>query len=240
MQGVIDIGNTAIKVAFFSGRELLESFIITNVEEFDFFRMTSCKVVYLGTTNSEKKTDYLLSKLSNSHVIRSFSEEKLGVGYSDYSFSTLGADRVANAENALEFGQNSAIMVVDMGTCITYDVVAMGKFFSFGISPGLNMRLKSMHLQTGKLPDIRFSEADLLPSCSKMINTDTSMTQSVVLGTLAEINDRINSFARQFSNGKIVLTGGDTERLKKHIKISTFADPYWTLKGYNEILLRHI
>ena len=240
VQSIIDIGNTAVKVAVFNDRKFVESYVITEVEEFDFDTLLTSSSIYLGSTKSEKKTDELLKKIPNSNIFRSYSEKKLGVNYAQYSFLTLGADRVANAEQAFADGNNGATMVIDMGTCITYDAVVKGNFLSYGISPGLNMRLSAMHAQTGKLPDLSFSEKDFLSITPNMKNTETSMTQSVVLGTVAEINDRINSFARQFSDGKIVLTGGDTERLKKHIKFSTFADPYWTLKGYNEILLRHI
>jgi type III pantothenate kinase len=240
VQGIIDIGNTAIKVALFDDRRIVESSAVTSFDEGVVRSLQECEIIYVGSTSSEKKTEEILAAVQKSNLIRGFSVEKLRVKYSDYDFNSLGADRIANVEQALSIYNEMPVLVIDAGTCITYEAVCNGNFQSFGISPGINMRLKAMHAFTGRLPDLQISDANFESIEEIMSDSKSSMIQSVALGTVAEVNDRINIFAKQFSDGKVVLTGGDAERLKKHIKISTFADPYWTLKGYNEILLQHI
>ena len=240
MQGIVDIGNTAIKVALFNEFELIETASITDFDADGVRMLVDCDYVYIGSTASQIKTEEIILKLQKKTIIRGFSSEKLRVNYSQYAFETLGADRIANAEQAFVNFKGLPVLVVDAGTCITYEVVCNKTFQSFGISPGFGMRLKAMHTFTGRLPEVQLTDANFNELKENMSDTKSSMLQSVALGTVAEVNDRINIFTKQFSNGKVVLTGGDAERLKKHIKISTFADPYWTLKGYNEILLQHI
>src|ERR1700694_2044894 len=66
---------------------------------------------------------------------------------------TLGLDRLAAVIGVyyLYPGKNS--MIIDGGTCITYDSVdAGGNYFGGSISPGLNMRYKALNYYTGKLP----------------------------------------------------------------------------------------
>jgi type III pantothenate kinase len=241
VQGVVDIGNTAIKIAFFDEREFIKSFVVEDLMAIDASLLANCASLYVGSTASKEKTKEVTRLFRAKTIVTSYNENILGVNYSRYSFGTLGADRVANAEQALARSENNAVLVIDLGTCITYDAINVdGQFLSLGISPGLNMRLKAMNSFTGRLPNLDLGVSDSFDLEREMCDTNSSMKQSVILGAIAEINDRINNFAKQFSNGKVVLTGGDAERLIKHIKISTFADPYWTLKGYNEILLRHL
>lgn len=240
MQGIVDIGNTAIKLALFEKSNLIKTDVVTGFYEGLDSYFSNCKSVFVGSTADQNKTDKVKVALKKMKVISSVVKEKLNLSFNNYSFSSLGLDRIANAVEANAFFPNEPVLVIDMGTCITYDAVVDGQFLSQGISPGLQMRLKSMHHFTGRLPELDFNEEIFPEIFGDMKNTESSMKQSVLQGMLAEMNDRIINFAKQFSDSKVVLTGGDVERLKKHIKISTFADPYWTLKGYNEILLQHI
>ena len=102
------------------------------------------------------------------------------------------------------------------------------------ISPGVQMRLKAMNNYTDQLPLLYWEK----PQRPKTIGNTTisSMLSGVVNGLIAEMKGFISSYQEQFSDMKIVLTGGDANFFEKELKNSIFADPNLVLKGLNEIL----
>lgn len=66
---------------------------------------------------------------------------------------TLGTDRVAAAVGATVLFPGQNCLVIDMGSCITADLVDAELTFRGGlIAPGLHMRLRAMHTFTERLP----------------------------------------------------------------------------------------
>ena len=57
---------------------------------------------------------------------------------------------------------NKNVLVIDAGTCITFDFIDLNKVYQGGrISPGIEMRYKSLHEFTGhNLPKITFHSDD--------------------------------------------------------------------------------
>lgn len=240
VNGIIDIGNTAMKIALFDNDDFLEFTVIEELYDAAEFVQERCEKVFIGNTSSKAKTNQLQAMIHSIPVITQWDWQKLAVNFTNYTFKYLGADRVANTVHANKLFPGENVLVIDIGTCITYDALHNNSFLAQGISPGLQLRLTSMNSFTSQLPLLNSSEINIEEPSNIEQNSASNMLQSVYLGTVAEINDRILHFSEQFSNPKVVLTGGDFLKLKKHIKISTFADPYWTLKGYNEILLKHL
>ena len=59
---------------------------------------------------------------------------------------TLGMDRVAALVGAQTLFPNKNLLVIDVGTCNTYDVLSSAGVFKGGvIAPGFKMRMKSMN-----------------------------------------------------------------------------------------------
>ena len=48
------------------------------------------------------------------------------------------------------------ILIIDLGTCITYDLVLDSKYRGGQISPGIQSRLRSLHNSTNSLPRVKF------------------------------------------------------------------------------------
>ena len=69
--------------------------------------------------------------------------------------NTLGLDRLAAVIGANYLYPNKSNLVIDGGTCITYDWIdANGNYFGGSISPGLNMRYNALNYYTAKLPHV--------------------------------------------------------------------------------------
>jgi len=147
--------------------------------------------------------------------------------------NTLGHDRIALVSAAAIDFPDQNTLIIDTGTCITYDFKnSENEYLGGGISPGIQMRFKSLNSQTSNLP---LSPINL---DSKLIGDDTnsSINSGVVHGVISEINGIINQYQERFKNIKIILTGGDSNFLLKKIKNTIFADQNFLLKGLNYLL----
>lgn len=146
---------------------------------------------------------------------------------------TLGADRIAAACGAWQLSEGSNVLVVVAGTCITYNLVdSGGNFLGGAISPGVHMRLQSMHSFTGKLPLIS-AEGDF-PVIGK--STETSLRSGAINGTISELEGMIFRYSQEFTDLKVLITGGDGQVLAEGLKNGIFARPELIAQGLNTIL----
>jgi type III pantothenate kinase len=149
------------------------------------------------------------------------------------SKNTLGQDRLALVSAAAFNFPNENVLIVDVGSCITYDFKNNNnEYLGGGISPGISMRFKSLNTFTSNLPLIDFD------NIHKLIgnNTKNSINSGVINGTISEINGIIQQYCEEFKNIRIILTGGDSNFLLKRIKNSIFADQNFLLVGLNKLL----
>ena len=141
---------------------------------------------------------------------------------------TMGSDRLALAAAAVsQFpGQNN--LVIGLGSCITYNFINKSKEFLGGsISPGLEMRLKSLHTFTSKLPLIRQDWNFPLIG----YDTRTNILSGVILGMTKEIDGIIDEYSQKYRNFNVLLTGGDAPYFARHLKNMIFADLQLIFKG---------
>jgi type III pantothenate kinase len=141
---------------------------------------------------------------------------------------TIGADRLALAAAAVHFHPAKHNLVIGLGSCITYNFInKYHEFIGGAISPGMEMRLKSLSHFTAKLPLV---EAD---SNVPLIgyDTNTNILTGVVLGIVYEIDGFIDEYSKKFDNFNVLLTGGDIVHLASHLKNKIFADPDLIFKG---------
>ena len=147
--------------------------------------------------------------------------------------STLGNDRIALAAAAVCVYPLKNTLVIDAGTCITFDFInSKNEYLGGAISPGIGMRYKSLHQYTGKLPLLSKNEE------FKLIGTSTksSIHSGIINGIICEIKGVIAQYQQDFGDLTIVLTGGDTKFLSKQLKNSIFANQNFLLRGLNKIL----
>ncbi len=232
----IDVGNTHIKYGYFENHDLKATGICddwTQNQWVSFYQQHPFSTVLVGVVGASTKQ--LLAKLPK-HISVHIVDES-----TNYPFSTeydnlqhLGADRRAAIVGALVHYPDTPILIIDAGSCVTYDYVSANSHHHGGaISPGRNMRYQAMHLFTDKLPQLQPS--DQLPKMGT--STKTSMELGVEFGFIAEIQAQIEAFNENFGNFTIILTGGDADFLKKKIKNTIFVDADLTLKGLYHLLM---
>lgn len=146
---------------------------------------------------------------------------------------TLGKDRLAAVVGAVSLQPDKELLVIDAGTAITYDFVdANGAYFGGNIAPGMDLRLKALHVFTGKLP---LAEIDVQPPLLG-VNTISAIQAGVFHGIVFEMNGYIDTLKVKYPKLSIFLTGGGSIFFENNIKSPIFAVKNLVLIGLNRIL----
>ena len=146
---------------------------------------------------------------------------------------TLGADRLAAALGAVSLMPDTHLLVIDVGTCITYDVVEDGRAFLGGnISPGVQLRLQSLHHYTAALPLVEAAGEQPLVG----YNTETAIRSGVIAGVRAEILGVIRNLSHHYSQLQVWLTGGEALGLDKLDDHPLQQDGYLVARGLESLL----
>ncbi|RED98862.1 type III pantothenate kinase [Marinoscillum furvescens] len=150
--------------------------------------------------------------------------------------NTLGVDRLAAAVGGCAHYPDRNLLVVDAGSCITYDLVTREGTFEGGvIAPGLLMRMRAMSEFTHALPDIRSEWAQHFGAGAGK-TTRACLARGAVDGIRHEIDGFIEQFSKDYNDLIVIMTGGDTVHFESILKAPIFADFDLVLKGLNRIL----
>jgi type III pantothenate kinase len=231
----IDVGNTRIKVAVFEDATLLERFV--------FFKTELSKNIQNILKKYKEVTHLVVSSVSDVEKQSFLEFESLVdihfVSHNDpFPFvnlyktpHTLGVDRMVLATGAtLQFPAQNRL-VIDAGTCITYDFIdESNNYLGGAISPGLQLRYASLHNFTAKLPLLELENPEYFIGKS----TSESLHSGVVNGLVYEIDGFIEEYKALHPNFIIILTGGDTEFLAKRLKNTIFANSNFLLESLNQ------
>ena len=146
---------------------------------------------------------------------------------------SLGSDRIVLLSAAAKLYPNTPVLIIDLGTCITYDFLDENAVYEGGaISPGFEMRYKALHQQTAMLPKLE-SKAIASPVGK---STHDAIHAGVYAGIHGEINARISYYKQQFGPLTVILTGGDANKLPKTLKNSIFAHQNFVAIGMLHLL----
>ena len=146
---------------------------------------------------------------------------------------TLGVDRIALAAAAAAQFPGKNTLVIDAGTCITYDFLTAGNEYLGGaISPGMQMRYNALHTFTGNLPLLKPDDFSGITGNS----TVTSMHSGILNGITGEIRGGIAQYNGKYKDLTVILTGGDAQFLSKRLKNSIFVNSNFLMEGLNVVL----
>ena len=225
-----DFGNTRLKTAFFQNAKLAEVIVIENdeiatigsiLEKFDVQ-----KTILSSVINHNPEIETLLTQKTKFHKLSHLS--KLPFTTPVGKPETIGADRLALNAAAVYFFPKQHNLVIGMGSCITYNFInADHEFLGGGISPGMEMRMRSLNQFTAKLPIVKPDGNVPLVG----YDTVTNILSGVVLGMAKEIDGFIDVYKERYGNFNVHLTGGDLVYLAPHLKNQIFADPELIFKG---------
>lgn len=141
---------------------------------------------------------------------------------------TYGADRWAADIGAIAQDPDHTLLIIDAGTCITYDLIsAEGTLLGGVISPGVQLRLNAMHEHTALLPQIEAEEEAVLLG----FDTRTHMLSAAVNGTRFEIEGYIRTCWQMHPDLHVFITGGNTFQFSSDITCPVTYDPYLVFKG---------
>ncbi len=234
MNLVIDQGNTRVKVAVFDQKgnllqlkkkaELREQDIYSLLNEYPYIKQ--------GIYSSVSDAFPAFLKQAAFHCLEMSTHLRFPFENRYTTPETLGLDRLALVSAAAFTYPSQNVLVIDAGTCITYDFInEEGQYLGGAISPGFNMRLKAMHHFTARLP---------LPELQKEVklignSTHSSLLSGAVKGTRKEIEGIIQEYSDRYSPLITVITGGDVSLLEEMVKNTIFAAPDFLLSGLNYI-----
>jgi type III pantothenate kinase len=232
---VIDVGNTQIKAAVFEQNTLLKKEIIA-YEDWQISlkkvikNFSEISILVVASVGKLEKSDFLTLD-SGLNVYFITKESKFPFNNLYASPSTLGIDRMILASGAvLQFPKKNRL-VIDAGTCITYDFIdSNDNYLGGAISPGIRLRYESLHNYTAKLPLLKKEKPiDIVGN-----STTQSIHSGVINGVSFEIEGFINSVLDKNDNFIIILTGGDAVFLAERLKNTIFANPNFLLESLNQ------
>jgi type III pantothenate kinase len=239
MNLIIDVGNSLIKISGFECNNLIMHKI------FDAEKINDAQSYFYNVVNTGDAVIY--SSVRNEMFFDNKKELK-GINVINFNTTTpvpvivkyetpesLGPDRLAAAIGGNAIFPADNVLVINTGTCITYDFVNKNKEYLGGaISPGLIMRFKALNNFTGKLPLI--SQSAIKPTLIGNITSD-SILSGVINGIVLEIDGFINEYLKLFTDLKIVFSGGDVFYFDKMLKSKIFATENIVSYGLNQILI---
>jgi type III pantothenate kinase len=231
----IDVGNTQIKTAVFEHNTLVQKEISSYSDwkkgvENSLKNFPKIENIVVASVGKLQKEDFLsFSESVNLHFI---SKESKFPFHNLYSTpNTLGIDRMVLAAGAVLQFPNKSRLVIDAGTCITYDFIdANDNYLGGAISPGIRLRYEALHNYTAKLPLLSKENPENLIGNS----TSQSIHSGVINGVTMEIEGFINSNLDKNDNFIIILTGGDSVFLAERLKNTIFANPNFLLESLNQ------
>jgi type III pantothenate kinase len=208
----IDIGNTRTKVAIFDNEKLVEHIvfepiakdnIINLVTKYGSFGMT---IISSVNAKEEGRIAHILDELCIKYHLLSY-QSPLPFAIDYLTPATLGKDRIAALAGAYAIAGEGNYLVIDCGTCNTYDLLIDGHFVGGNIAPGLQMRLDAMHHFTAALPQCSLNDA-CDPNRPLGETTKTAIWNGAYWGVVNEINGYINRYSKEYKDLKVILTGG--------------------------------
>jgi type III pantothenate kinase len=231
----IDLGNTLAK-AMFSGAQAVEEPIFFNPETPESLEQALKTIKPVAAMISSVKDipiplKVLVEKYCPLHVLSHLTPLPFSIDYQ--TPETLGRDRIAAVAAAFSRFPERNVLVVDMGTCITYDLLtADGRYLGGAISPGIGMRLRAMNEFTSRLP------LATLPQRAPLIGTTTllSLQSGAVNGVKAELDGMISMFEENYPELLVLVGGGDNKYFDSKFKNSIFVASNLVLEGLQAIM----
>jgi type III pantothenate kinase len=225
-----DFGNTRMKCAVFIDGEFIQERVLADDKEetvralIDEFHPDSS--ILSSVIEHNPKFEELLRRETKFHKLDH--QSRVPVTTPVGKPETIGADRLALVVAAVTLFPGMNNLVIGLGSAITYNYVnKYREFIGGGISPGMEMRFRSLQAFTAKLPLVKADWNFPLAG----YDTRTNILSGVILGMAKEVDGIIEAYEEKYDNFNVLLSGGDSVYFTRHLKKKIFADPYLIYKG---------
>lgn len=226
---VIDFGNSSPKAALFDDYE--EYTVFADHSEVSLIHWLNAHpdtTVVMGSVTPN--SIHFVNLVENRTRIYTVDvRKKMPIKNAYLTPNTLGIDRIAAASGAQRIHHDFPCLIIDVGTCVTYDICTPEEGFLGGsISPGWSLRARSMHEHTGKLPLAWPLDPKVgLPGKDTM----QSLQSGLYHGLRFEIQGFIDFYRSIHQNLHVFLCGGGASLFVSNSKQSIFVRPYLVLEG---------
>ena len=228
MNLLVDIGNSNSKIAITKDYSILKETqssinLIKKIKELiSKYKITHSCISNVSAPNIELiellKTNSCFLDLKNNHLPFK----------NPYKEGLVGDDRLALVCAAHKDYPNENILIIDVGTCITYDIKTKNnEYLAGGISPGLSLRYNSISQGAFLIKKMNPS----YPKNMIAFDTESSVNIGTFLGIQLEIEGFIKKYSSEYDNLKVIITGGDANYLSGKIKNTIFTTSNYVFKG---------
>jgi len=225
-----DFGNTRMKCAVFRNDVLVNEVVMEDDSEQTIRQLIGeyhpDKSILSSVIHHNPVMEDLLKEFTRFHKLDHLSRVPVTtpVGKPE----TIGADRLALVVAAATLYPGKNNLVIGLGSAITYNYVNKYKeFIGGGISPGMQMRFKSLQAFTAKLPLVKADWNFPLAG----YDTRTNILSGVILGMAKEVDGIIDAYEEKYDNFNVLLSGGDAGYFTRHLKKKVTLDPHLIYKG---------
>lgn len=237
MNLIIDVGNTFVKFAVFQKDRLINRIDAKHENVLEIFHaiLDENNSINQGIVSSVGKLDDSTFQIMASKLEMLVLNHEIRLPFKNLYATpkTLGVDRIALVCASVQQYPHSNVLIIDAGTCVTYDFVTQENHYLGGaISPGIRLRYTALNNLTANLPLLDTEMPTHLIGDSTM----SSIHSGVVFGILKEIDGVIDEYRVEYQDLTVILTGGDANFLSKQLKNSIFANSNFLLEGLNFIL----
>ena len=237
MNLIIDVGNTLVKCAVFKKNSLLYKFSFELAELPSQYNVIKDKYpeissAIISSVGHLPDADYRMIQDDIPTLVLSHNT-KLPFQNDYKTPNSLGVDRMALVSASVQQFSEHNVLVIDAGTCITYDFInAKNQYLGGAISPGIRLRYRSLNNLTANLPLLDTKRPEHIIGNT----TDSSIHSGVVFGVIKEIDGVIEHYRQETLDLTVILTGGDAKFLSNQLKNTIFANSNFLLEGLNFIL----
>ena len=237
MNLIVDVGNTYVKFAIYSKKNLIykTSFELSEFKkQYKALKKEYPKVKFAIISSVGRLLKKQIEIIEEDMIVFELnSNTKLPFNNLYETPRTLGVDRMALVSASVDQFPDKNVLIIDAGTCITYDFITdKNDYLGGAISPGIRLRYKSLNNLTANLPLLETKRPKTIIGDS----TETSIHSGVVVGIIKEIDGIIDQYQEEYPDLTVILTGGDAKFLSNQLKNSIFANSNFLLEGLNFIL----
>ncbi|MDP2931568.1 MAG: type III pantothenate kinase [Chloroflexota bacterium] len=146
----------------------------------------------------------------------------------------VGADRIVNAAAAHHL-YGGPVIIVDMGTATTFDVVSKdGDYLGGAIAPGLATAAEALSTRTAQLPRVELAH----PKRAIGTNTVAAMQSGLIFGYVGLVEGIVARIQQELGEkAKVVAAGGYARLIASETKVFDEVNPELTLYGLRLVYL---
>lgn len=253
---VIDVGNTNIVLGIFEDDELVYDWRISTDKNktIDEYGLLLTQLLCMKDIDSSKIGDIIISSVVPTimDILPQVCEKhfnitpkiigpgiKTGMNILYDNPKEVGADRIVNAVAAYE-KYGGPLIVVDLGTAITFDVInKKGEYLGGAITPGIKISADALFSRTSKLPKVEIIRPE------KVIGKTTvnSIQSGLYYGYVGLIDNLVEKIVEELGIGldeiKVIATGGFSKLITEESKYVEKMDNMLTIEGLKIIYDRN-